>query len=435
MENDPIYGSLRQHQADLRTIAKAIVEGRWTKRIVQAFIAPGSGKTRGASIFATELLAAGIVDRVLWIVPRDNLRQQVVRDFHSPEHGLRFFVQTAKGSRWPGSRQICLDGNVAAGVVATCQTICVDGAKAARWVGSLRTLVILDEGHHLAENGLADTESDEGAWTPHMQRVVDAAAWVLDMSGTPVRHAGGRIAFLSYDETTKTPIFDVKYTRRDAIAEHAVLPIEFRRLDGVAKYQHLSRDHEVEISKATGKAAKHALRSAMDEGSDYRDDAVMEAMRHWKAYRTSAYASRVIIVADTQKAARHYATLVRREFHVDVALAISDDKDSPRRIQRFREHPEEFHVLVTVGMAHEGLDVPDCTHLICLTRYRSRPWLEQAFARVTRFNAKCGLPWSEQIAYIFVPDDIANIRTSVPGPNSARVSPLRTRSMYGSWPS
>src|SRR5262249_34472194 len=66
----------------------------------------------------------------------------------------------------------------------------------------------------------------------------------------------------------------------------------------------------------------------------------------------------------------------------------------------------EGDVLVTVGMAYEGLDVPSATHLVCLSDTRSAPWLEQAFARVTRFNPRCGVELERQCAYIYVPDDL-----------------------------
>jgi superfamily II DNA or RNA helicase len=63
-------------------------------------------------------------------------------------------------------------------------------------------------------------------------------------------------------------------------------------------------------------------------------------------------------------------------------------------------------VLVTVGKAYEGLDAPRCSHLICLARHRSAPWLAQCFARAWRYDydlAATGVV--DQRCWIFAPRD------------------------------
>lgn len=63
-------------------------------------------------------------------------------------------------------------------------------------------------------------------------------------------------------------------------------------------------------------------------------------------------------------------------------------------------------VLVTVGKAYEGLDAPRCSHLICLTRQRSAPWLAQCFARAWRFDYDLKAAGVEsQRCWIFAPRD------------------------------
>ena len=54
-------------------------------------------------------------------------------------------------------------------------------------------------------------------------------------------------------------------------------------------------------------------------------------------------------------------------------------------------------------MAYEGLDVPAITHIACLTRIRSVPWLEQAWARGARVDRDSkGL---KDKGIIYIPDD------------------------------
>ncbi len=416
MFTDSRYGTLRQHQAEALEIANRIAARTWPNPYVFADVTPGGGKTFMAAVFTHVLLLAGIVDRVLWIVPRDNLRQQVRRDFHNHARGLTKEIELQKGSTWKKISQISLrSGDTPAGLVTTYHTVAASADRAARWVASGETLVILDECHHLPEDGIADvTDEEEGAWTDAVRRVVVGAAFVLGMSGTADRHDGKAIAFLPYalnPETGKRrPQFDIQYSRRRAIEEKAIVPIYFGRQDGKTEYQHLSREHEVALSEAKGKQVAKAVRSVLQGADAYRFDVIRHGLGEWIEYRkVRCDTSRAIIIADTQKNAREYVKMIEREFPAyRVALAISSEPGSAERIRQFRDAPESFKILVTVGMAHEGLDVPDCTHLVYLSDKRSRPWMEQAIARVTRFDPRCGLAWEEQLAHVYLMDTTPN---------------------------
>ena len=61
-------------------------------------------------------------------------------------------------------------------------------------------------------------------------------------------------------------------------------------------------------------------------------------------------------------------------------------------------------MLVTVGMAYEGMDAPEVSHIACLTQIRSVPWLEQMVARATRFDPFGG-DYEAQAAVVYHPDD------------------------------
>jgi len=61
-------------------------------------------------------------------------------------------------------------------------------------------------------------------------------------------------------------------------------------------------------------------------------------------------------------------------------------------------------MLVMVAMAYEGLDIPAVSHLICLTRIRSTPWIEQMTARANRIDPNGG-PYERQFGYVFAPSD------------------------------
>jgi len=67
---------LRSHQQQLAGVIEAIASGRIDARDVLAAVTPGGGKSLLPVIAAARLIAAGIVERVCWIVPRDSLRLQ-----------------------------------------------------------------------------------------------------------------------------------------------------------------------------------------------------------------------------------------------------------------------------------------------------------------------------------------------------------------------
>ncbi len=71
-------------------------------------------------------------------------------------------------------------------------------------------------------------------------------------------------------------------------------------------------------------------------------------------------------------------------------------------------------MLVTVGMAYEGMDCPEITHVACLTHIRSRGWLEQMVARATRFDPLGGC-YERQRAVVYHPDDpmFRSFRTAI----------------------
>jgi superfamily II DNA or RNA helicase len=75
---------LRTHQQALDTIVCAIADGESPVRDILAAVTPGGGKSLLPVIAAARLIAAGVVDRVCWIVPRESLRLQAEEAFADP---------------------------------------------------------------------------------------------------------------------------------------------------------------------------------------------------------------------------------------------------------------------------------------------------------------------------------------------------------------
>lgn len=391
-----VMKELRSHQLKFRDRARDVAGGR-TPATTVAHVTPGGGKSLAASLFARELLEAGVVDRVCWVTPRNSLASQAAEGFRDPDFNPAYRARRADNTP-PLVRDLEL-GCVA--YTTTYQGVVACPGVHEHEFARHRYLLILDEPHHLADD-------DGRTWVAAIRGLVDRAAHTLLMTGTIERNDRIRIPFIEYAERGGRlfPRVDVPFTRRTALAERAVLPMKFTYQDGWAHFVDGGDERRIEISKASDEDVSKVIATFLGR-TEYRDALLRRGLDHWTAHTANVYPSRAIVICARQEMAKDVARFVAEHYKAQVALAISEDADSHRTIRQFR-HGKRGQVLVTVGMAYEGLDVPDCSHLIYLHNTRSVPWIEQAFARVTRIDGKAeraGVPYEMQFGFIFVPDD------------------------------
>lgn len=399
---------MRLHQTELRRRAEDIATGKISDKKTVAHITPGGGKSLAAAVFCRELIKHKKINRVVWICPRTSLSRQAADGFKDPDFNPFYSARMADNVA-PLFRDINL-GRVC--YTTTYQSVISRPELHLSELAPHRYLVILDEPHHLKVEGEEDEdeeELDESAWIEAIRPIVEGATHTLLMTGTIERHDQKRIPFIDYEEDGDRvyPKKDIFYSRYDALIEESIVPIQFTYANGWAEYEDDDGKHKVEISLAEGKEISKVIQTFLSKTA-FRDQLLKKGLDHWIEAR-KRYPSRAIVICASQAMARSVAEQIEKLYKgVKVALAISEDGiESQKAIKAFRRR-EFGDVLVTVGMAYEGLDVPDCKHLICLTDYRSTPWLEQAFARVTRVDYRAiaaGITYQDQKAYIFVPDD------------------------------
>jgi type I site-specific restriction endonuclease len=152
---------LRSHQARIAGIVGAIASGETAGlRDILAAVTPGGGKSLLPVIAAARLLAAGVVERVCWIVPRDSLRLQAEEAFADPGwraalgHGLS--LRAAENAPDP-CRGL-------AGYVTTYQAVAAAPDLHFTEFSRHRYLLVVDEIHHLP--ALADAEPTGQVTTP-----------------------------------------------------------------------------------------------------------------------------------------------------------------------------------------------------------------------------------------------------------------------------
>lgn len=402
----------RRHQQEISRIADQVIAGTWSKPHATLDVTPGGGKTGAGTLLANRLLDAGVVDSVLWLVPRLSLADQVLDAFAAgvgSREGRRLTVVEDQDDLFPAQLP---NMPLVVGHVTTYQQVATGTGSRRFRDASLarRTLLILDEVQFLS-----DGQGDGNGWWPRVKGVVEAARFRLNMSGTLARTDNGLVAGVEYvqgdgserypDAGKKYPVADVRYTLRDAIAERAILPTEWRNRGGLVEYRYEGIRQLHDLADDADDEESRKVRTYLE--SDRVVAGVVEEMiRDWRQWREETrYYSRMIIMAEDQKRARWFDRYMK-ENHPDVAcvLAITDEDHATRKVRQFREGVQG-QCLITVAMAYVGFDCPNLTHMAYLSHYRAPAWLLQSFARVSRFDSKAPIPYDLQHAFVFTVDD------------------------------
>lgn len=405
---------LREHQKKMQSIAKMDACGTEFFQTI-AHVTPGGGKSVLPFILGHQLLRRGIIEKILWLVPRDSLREQ------AEEQSVKPFLRTlgaevlplekvsgngSLGGGWPA------DGY---GLVSTHQAVTSANLPYLTLMADTPTLLVVDEAHHIVQG-----TTTAAALAP----LYEQAAYLLLLTGTLQRNVKTeKILGVSYESDGGRflhPVIlpetqDVVYTRTDALKEKAILPIYYERVDGNAWWTDTKTNKQcsVESLMDSGEDESSALTSILN--SDYCETLLDQTVTHWKRFRADPVKqnAKLLVVAPNRPAAREYRKYLKDQ-GLRAGLAItresgelrSSDPDPLEEIKKFKKpnSGSGYEVLVSVGMAYEGLDVPPITHIACLTRIRSYPWIEQMLARATRFDQSMG-SWESQAAYVFAPAD------------------------------
>jgi superfamily II DNA or RNA helicase len=338
-----------------------------------------------------------MVDAVCHVVPRLNLRAQseTVPGFlvdHFGATGMRQPIIRAADNQVPFRRgadgyAICWDS------IGEAPSLHLQEFRLARYA------LIIDEPQMLGE-GVAKA----------LAPLVEHASCLSMMSGTFSRGDRKRIPFLPYKNTPTGEMIDygadgwmtVNYTRREALRDRAILPIEFIRRDARAKFvkggsvRHFDSFSELE----TEEDQRAGLYAVLSEQGGWQ--IAQEMVAAWARHRQSVPSAQALIITHSQQQAREYRQRLQVEHPgVTIRIAISDEPGSQAALNRFRTSKGE--ILITVGMAYVGFDAPRISHIALLTYVRQRAWIEQAISRGARIAPDAA--YGMQRCLVFTPDD------------------------------
>jgi superfamily II DNA or RNA helicase len=356
--------TLRKHQHETVEVCREILKGKPIREIILS-VTPGGGKSFVPVIIADNLIPA-IAEKICWVVPRNSLKYQGEGEFCDP--------------RWNTNKRIRAADNGSdlsrgfAGYVTTYQAVGMDPECHAREFRHHKYILFLDEFHHIAEGS---------EWHRAIKPLVDSAALVILASGTMSRGDGQRIAFLGY--VNGEPFLEnltirrvITYSRSAAIADGAILPLRFNLVDGEAEWEEM--DGHRSTSALSGEESAKALFTALR--TEFADHLLDATLREYFDISYNYREAKMLVVAPNIEIAKTYFDyLARRGFPARIATS----EDTPQARKNIEDYKRGvYHILVTVAMAYEGLNVPQITVICCLSHIRSVPWLEQCFARGNR---------------------------------------------------
>ena len=237
---------LRYHQQKIVDCCRDILSGAVINEIILS-VTPGGGKSFVPVILAENLIIPKIADRICWVVPRNALKYQGEGEFADPRWNTTKRIRAADNGE-DLSRGL-------EGYATTYQAIGQNPECHEAEFKRHKYILFLDECHHVAEGS---------EWHKALEPLVKNAVLVVKASGTLSRGDGNKIAFMPYScgrvDLSENPGRKIiVYGRNRAIADKAILSVEFRTVDGDAEWEEQDGSKEAQNFQAR-KVQKHCSR-------------------------------------------------------------------------------------------------------------------------------------------------------------------------------
>lgn len=343
---------------------------------------PGAGKTTFALRLAKELLARGTIDRVTVVAPTEHLKRQWADA--AERVAIHLNPEFRNRDRWYGRHYT--------GVAVTYAQVVARAELHRELTQSARTLVILDEVHH---------GGDALSWGEAIREAYGPATRRLSLTGTPFRSDTAPIPFVDYLPDAagiRTSRTDYSYGYRRALVDGVVRPVLFLVYAGAMRWRDRAGE-EMEAKLGEGNTrdiTAAAWRTALDPTGEWIPAVLAAADRRLTEVRRALPDAGGLVIATDQIAARAYAALLQRISGQDVAVVLSDEKESSARIEEFARSTQRW--MVAVRMVSEGVDIPRLAVGVYATSAATPLFFAQAVGRFVRARRR------GETASIFLPN-------------------------------
>jgi superfamily II DNA or RNA helicase len=341
---------------------------------------PGAGKTTFALTIAADLLARGIVDRVVIVTPTEHLKTQ----WALAASGIGITLDPSLAGQG-------VLGSDFQGFAVTYAGLAVNANAYRARIEHRKTMVILDEVHHAA---------DALSWGDAVQEACEPAIRRLALTGTPFRSDDNPIPFVTYapqDNGTMTSVADYSYGYGHALKDRVVRPVLFMAYSGQMHWRTRMGD---EVAARLGEpldraATAQALRTALDPNGSWIPEVLTAAHTRLMEVRRDVPDAGGLVIASDQDSARAYAAVLAEITGTNPTVVLSDESTSSARIADFSAGMTEW--MVAVRMVSEGVDIPRLSVGVYATTTATPLYFAQAVGRFVRARRK------GETASIFVP--------------------------------
>ncbi len=337
-----------------------------------AVATPGAGKTTYALRVATELLDAGVIQKVTIVAPTEHLKTQWADA--AARVGLHIDPGFSNGA---GGTSADYHG-VALTYAGVAVKPLLHRARTERW----KTLVILDEIHH---------GGDALAWGDAIREAFEPATRRLALTGTPFRSDTSPIPFVRYEpdaDGVRRSSADYTYGYSQALADGVVRPVIFLAYGGSMRWRTKAGD---EVAARLGEPLTkdliaQAWRTALDPRGEWIPSVLAAADKRLTEVRRHVPDAGGLVIASNQTQARAYAGILARLTGESPTVVLSDDPKASASIETFAAGDSRW--MVAVRMVSEGVDVPRLAVGVYATSTATPLFFAQAVGRFVRVRRR-----------------------------------------------
>lgn len=323
---------------------------------------PGSGKTILGVELARQMLMDNRATMVMVVVPTVSLRAQWGTQSSAMGVSLDYTIRNGD----PVAKEF-------SGVVVTYAQIADDPDWWISVVDGHRSLVIIDEVHHMAS---------VNSWGNALLQVSSDAKMRLLMSGTPFRGDGAPIPGVEYDHDDRC-IPDYQYSYIQSVTDGVCRGIQCIPVDATVTWSCDGKVSKDRLSNLSGSDAGSALVTVLDVGSSWLEMSFRRANEILKNVRRDVPDAGGLIVAPDRYRAGEYAQMMSRICGSYVPHVVSGNAQAHVILDDFRRRGA-LPWMVSVQMVSEGVDIPRLMVGVYATNIRTRRYFIQWVGRFLR---------------------------------------------------
>lgn len=367
---------LRDWQSDAESIYTSMQDKPFL-----AAVTPGSGKTMWALKIAHKLLRSRIVNRVVVCCPSAMLCKSWADEAGNNNIQLDYNFKNKDCFEIPSDFH---------GIAVTYNSVASKPTLYQYQCRNDRTLVILDEVHHLGDNL---------TWSEKAKIAFGAAVRILMLSGTPFRSDNNPIPWVTYNDNVSVP--DYNYSYNEALRDKIVIPVKFPGYESDSKWIRGNKEKSATFTdQVSEKDAADRLRTFLNPSLDGMRSMLLEANNWLMGVRKTDHTAGGMITAIDINHANSIRDFLN-SCGIENVLATSDDENASSIVNGFKHGYQPW--IIAVKLISEGINIPRLCVGVHATNITERLFFRQNVHRITRFNNQ--LPHTSQGALYFIPAD------------------------------